>query len=206
MSQVRIAAFKRELKDIGSLTGILGIIPKDFLNIVHGMDAYVRTFYLKDKQGKKRQMATASDTRLEAIHRMLQRKILSKVSVPSSMHGYRRGRSTVTHSRNHVGAAYIARFDIKDCFPSIFSGRITLMYESLGASPLVAQWLTQLTTWKQRLPLGFSTSNDIANVIMAPMVKRLEHFCVGRGLKVSFYADNIEISGGARVKDIKRQI
>lgn len=153
--------------------------------------------------GKRRLLVQATDSGLGRLHKNIAQKILNGVALPEAMHGYRKGRSVVTHSKNHVGRSMIARFDIKDCFPSITAQRVRQAFRQLGASPEVSLWLTQLTTWEGRLPLGLATSNALANIVMVPLIERLATLCRKQGLAFSSYADNIEISGGWRVKRLR---
>jgi hypothetical protein len=161
--------------------------------------------FQKTVRGKKRQLIEARED-LRSYHQLIQDRILSKLPLADSIHGYRRGRSNVTHARRHSGAAVVLRFDIQDFFPSIKVPRVNKFFRNLGAGPESAELLARLTTFQGFLPIGFSTSPTIANHVVAKLVRRLEILARKERLSFSVYADNFEIAGTPRVEGFRTLI
>lgn len=194
----------RTLADISSLLGV----EMHVLNELAGkLSTHVRVSKVKIKE-KPRTLIEALPP-LNLIQKTLNKSLLSKLPTPRSMHGYKQGRSNVTHAASHVRAPVILRYDLADFFPSIRYPRVFKFFQSLGANSDAANILTRLTTFRGSLPLGFPTSPAIANQVASRLVRRLEGVAKKNALTFTAYADNFEISGptaSARFDKLIRRI
>lgn len=155
-----------------------------------------------NSRGKRRPISRPR-RKLDFIQRRIKDRILSRIAVSDSAHGWTKGRSHITHSSQHVGKDVLVTLDIKDFFPSIHFSRVYRLFVSLGCSPDVARLLTQLTTCDYRLPQGTSTSPAIANLILKPLDRRLEKLEGLYGIQYSRCGDDICISGKCGAAKLK---
>ncbi|MGH2859504.1 MAG: reverse transcriptase family protein [Solirubrobacteraceae bacterium] len=165
--------------------------------------------------------------RLREIQRWVLREILNRVAPHEAAHGFTRGRSVVTHAREHTGARVVLALDLRDFFASIPAGRVYGIFRSLGYRRSVAHALTGLTTnivaagaWEAiartieapgarfglgrilatpHLPQGAPTSPALANLAAFRLDRRLAGLSASLGLRYSRYADDITFSGPMRL-------
>jgi RNA-directed DNA polymerase len=154
--------------------------------------------------------------RLRLIQQKILRSILDLVPSHVAAHGFRRGRSSVTHATLHTGQRVVIRMDLKDFFPSIQVSRIHALFEKLGYSHSVAGTLARICVnrtpsgvfeaslpWAERqalktphLPQGSPCSPALANLCAYRLDIRLEALAQSMGASYSRYADDLVFSGG----------
>lgn len=159
--------------------------------------------------------------RLRAMQATILREILERVPAHPAAHGFRRGRSCLTHAALHTGQRVVIRMDLKDFFPSIPASRIHALFARLGYSQTVAGVLARLCvnrvpagvlrepagenalTWAQRqalraphLPQGSPCSPALANACAWRLDVRLDTLAQSLGARYSRYADDLVFSGG----------
>ncbi len=156
---------------------------------------------VKSKSGKRRKFYPPSPD-LRKIQKKIDKHILRKQDFPKSMHGYVRGFSAKTNAACHVGKYCVAKFDIKNFFPSIHSSRVQKIFGSLGFSESQAKILTRLTTVDYCLPHGFVTSPCLALLTMLNLEKRIQSAIGSLGLTYTFYSDDFTISGNGELKNL----
>lgn len=162
--------------------------------------------------------------RLRRMQQTILRKILDLVPAHGAAHGFRQGRSCVTHACLHTGKQVVVRMDLKDFFPSIPASRIHALFVKLGYSETVAGTLARLCTsrtpagafeekgpassftWQQRqalrsphLPQGAPSSPALANLCAWRLDLRLAALAASMGAAYSRYADDLAFSGGAEL-------
>jgi len=160
--------------------------------------------------------------RLRRIQQKILRQILDLVPPHPSAHGFRRGRSSVTHAALHAHQKAVIRMDLKDFFPSIQASRIQALFVKLGYSQSVAGTLARICVnrapyglfrdkqagcslpWSERqalktphLPQGSPCSPALANLCAYRLDIRLETLAQSLGASYSRYADDLAFSGGA---------
>jgi RNA-directed DNA polymerase len=157
--------------------------------------------------------------RLKIIQRKILREILNHVPADEAAHGFRRGRSTVTHASAHAGKQVVLRMDLAEFFPSVSGGRVFALFRTIGYPDHVAQLLTALTTnatpadvlreppahtmgeWRRallrsrHLPQGAPTSPAIASLSAYRLDRRLTGLARRFGVTYSRYADDLTFSG-----------
>lgn len=156
--------------------------------------------------------------RLRALQRQLLDDILNRIPPHEAAHGFRRGRSCLTHAALHVGKAWVVRLDLEDFFPAIAAGRVVRLFQTLGYPMPTARYLGALCThatpiavvsegpgtWRARreytaahLPQGAPTSPPLANLCAFALDARLHGLAGHLGLVYSRYADDLALSGEA---------
>ncbi|MEK6710804.1 MAG: reverse transcriptase family protein [Nitrospinota bacterium] len=103
--------------------------------------------------------------KLKDVQRIINDRLLQRITVHQSAKGAVRGRTLMDNVRPHVGKPMVAKFDMKDFFPSISSGRVYDFFVQIGCSPDVARLLARLTTYKGRIPQGTPTSPMLAVLV-----------------------------------------
>jgi len=159
--------------------------------------------------------------RLSAMQHKILRQILDLVPAHPAAHGFRRGRSCVTHAALHTSKRVVIRMDLKDFFPSIPASRIEAMFVKLGYSPSVAGTLARLCVnrtpggvfagvdvpWNERhalrsphLPQGSPCSPALANACAFRLDIRLNALAQSMGAAYSRYADDLVFSGDVELE------
>lgn len=105
---------------------------------------YRYTWRAKPSGGHR--LLEAPKPRLRAIQRRILREILDVVPAHEAAHGFRRGRSVLTHARAHAGRAIVVRLDLTDFFPSIGAARVRALFRAIGYPDDVAHLLACLCT------------------------------------------------------------
>ena len=102
-------------------------------------------------------------SRLRALQRKVLHGLLDRVPAHDAVHGFRRGRNTVTFAAPHAGKAVVIRFDLTDFFASVHAGRVYSVIRALGYPLNVARTLTGLCT--NRVPSGWLVAPDVRDRI-----------------------------------------
>lgn len=142
---------------------------------------------------------------LKSVQRKINR-LLQEIKLPNTFYGAVKNRSNIDNAKQHINQRCVARFDIKDFFPSISYGRVKSFFVCSGCTPPIAKLLAKLTTLKNRLPQGAPTSSTLANLILARHERRFRNLAMQFGLKVTFFQDDIGFSGGMDISRIEKLI
>jgi RNA-directed DNA polymerase len=171
------------------------------LEILEGLSESIVFQYgdirIPKKDGKSYRTINAPRERLIGVQSSINENLLAGLWLPESIHGSRTGRSTVTATAAHRGRPFWWQADIKDFYPSISANRVYDIFIALGCAPDVARLLTRLTTYDHRVPQGAPTSSSLANLYLrfSRVAQRLEGLARTHGLQVTFYGDDILVSG-----------
>ena len=159
--------------------------------------------------------------RLRHIQQTILRKILDLAPAHAAAHGFRRGRSCLTHAALHTGQRVVIRIDLKNFFPSIPASRILALFVKLGYPATVAATLARLCTsrtpasafnpgqvaWAERhalrsphLPQGSPCSPALANLCAFRLDIRLQELAASMDVAYSRYADDLVFSGGRELE------
>jgi retron-type reverse transcriptase len=170
------------------------------------------------KHSGELRLIEAPKPRLKAIQRQILKEILNRIPAHDSAHGFQRGRSTLSFTKDHLGKPVLLRMDLKDFFHSIPVARIGAFFRRLGYPEGVARLLQGLCThtsaealagapflslsWEQRkrladkhLPQGAPSSPALANLCAWRFDCRLQGLADHYQLSYSRYADDIAFSG-----------
>lgn len=166
-------------------------------SIIYPQPRY-RTFFIQKKSGGLRAI---SEPRLAV--KELQIKLLSFLSsfpiLPKHVaHAFISKRSIVTNARTHLANAphYLLNIDLQDFFPTIDFYRIRGLFNSkmFGFSYEISTVLSQLCTYKQKLPQGAVTSPFLSNLICRRLDSDLTKLARQHRALYTRYADDITFS------------
>jgi RNA-directed DNA polymerase len=157
--------------------------------------------------------------RLRDMQQQILRQVIDRVAPHPAAHGFRRGRSCVTHAALHTRQRMVIRMDLKDFFPSIPASRIVALFAKLGYSETVAAIMGRLCVnrtpagavrelpWSDRqllrmphLPQGSPCSPALANLCGYRLDIRLEALAQALGATYSRYADDLVFSGARELE------
>jgi hypothetical protein len=175
---------------------------------------------LKAKRSGGLRLIEIPKTGLKQVQRRLLSGLLDAIPAHESVHGFVRGRSAISHAREHAGHAVVIAYDLRDFFNSIGIARIRALWRTLGYAEGVADALARLTTTRtplavrerlldaggiaflgakrlasRHLPQGAPTSPALANLCAFGLDLRLEGLAWRFGAHYSRYADDIVFSG-----------
>lgn len=175
---------------------------------------------LKAKRSGGLRLIEIPKPELKRVQHRLLAGLLDAVPTHEAVHGFVRGRSAISHAREHAGHAVVLAFDLRDFFNSIGIARVRALWRTLGYAEGVAEALARLTTartplavrerlleaggvdWmgakrlaSRHLPQGAPTSPALANLCAFGLDLRLEGLAWRFGARYSRYADDIVFSG-----------
>jgi len=160
-------------------------------------DTAVKHYHPHKKKinGKKRVIANPSRAML-GIQRRILRKVLNLVPLPNELYGARPGRNLKQNAELHLRQPVLVTIDLRDCFPSVSYVRVFRLFrEDFMFSEEVSRLLTNLTTYRGCLPQGAATSAMLLNILLIPLCNKIRGIPQARGKKLSFWVDDIAISG-----------
>lgn len=96
----------------------------------------------------------------------------------------------------HQGAEVIVKMDIKSYFVNVTEALVyRVWHRELKCSEEVAQLLTMLTAYNDRLPQGAPTSSVLANIYLSSVFEPILNDCQTLGVTPAAYVDDIQFSG-----------
>jgi len=125
------------------------------------------------------------------------RPVLQHIYKPKPcVHGFVEGRSVVTNAEKHTNSRYVFNIDLADFYGSINFGRVYGMFLSspFNVEKSCAAVLSQLVTFKNRIPQGACTSPVISNLIARGLDRRLTNLAKRYHCTYTRYADDITFS------------
>ncbi|WP_153040576.1 reverse transcriptase family protein [Actinoplanes sp. TFC3] len=134
---------------------------------------------------------------LDSVSKNLYRSLLELLPYrpPDHVHGFVRGRSTLTNARAHLGKPCVLRVDLEDFFPSISSTTLQGALDQQGCDEKAAELVVSLATVFQRLPIGLSTSPFLSNVVFLSTDYALSEYARANNLSFTRYVDDLAFSG-----------
>lgn len=150
----------------------------------------------RKQRGGYREVCQPNDDELLRLQKRLKEFIDRKVLTPhQSVHGFTRGRSTVSNARVHLGARAVLTIDISDFFASVVRADVIASLQGSGANAVVANGIANVCTFNGVLATGFSTSPVISNLVFRPLDDVFASFSEENGVLYSRYADDLTFSG-----------
>lgn len=114
---------------------------------------------------------------------------------PAHVHGFVRGRSTISNAREHLGKSCVLRMDLEDFFPSIGAGTVKNSLQAQGYEDEAAELATSIVTIAGKLPIGISTSPFLSNLVFLETDQTLSEYSHSEGLSFTRYVDDLTFSG-----------
>ncbi|PIQ23444.1 hypothetical protein COW36_09350 [bacterium (Candidatus Blackallbacteria) CG17_big_fil_post_rev_8_21_14_2_50_48_46] len=152
---------------------------------------------------------------LRVIHSNLNKNFLKKISLNSSAIAFRSGLSYINFFSPHIENYFFLRLDIKSFFHSISKNLINNVFSSYFRDEFIDKnsqislleyfiFLTTLyidETYKNNqfkyqyiLPMGFSTSPLISNIVFRSIDIQISNICLEYGVTYTRYADDMLFS------------
>ena len=181
--------------------------PEELLSFARKAPGMYRSWEIekdKDNPGKGHRTITAPKEKLKGIQRALLDKVLCRIKTPDYM-GAGKGSSTRNTMRPHRDKKMVLSYDISHFFPSVSSKSILRALRDRGFPWDVASVITKLTTHRNQLPQGAPCSTKLAKIVLSAPAKNLKRLLANYGVSVdiSFWVDDIIISGPASLKNIE---
>ena len=133
---------------------------------------------------------------LRELQGAIQRNILARAALPEFMLGGVKGRSIKDNAKIHARKPMVLTIDVRNCFPSVTNKMVfDALSRELGFRGEPLRLVTKLTTFHRRLPQGAPTSTTLANLALIPVYERIVQIAAANGLAMSFWIDDIALSG-----------
>lgn len=187
------------------LSLLLGIKQSALYAISNSANAFYRTFYVRKKNGGKRQISAPLPLLLAAQQWILS-KILESVAVHPAAKAYKKGSSIKENARFHRGQESLFKSDVEDFFGSISQFWVYEFFRSLGYTTAIARLLAGLCCKNGVLPQGAATSGYLSNIYMYQFDDAVFNYCRTKRLRYTRYADDIAISGAGIELDETKDI
>lgn len=185
------------VESVQSLASIIGTTPDAIRATLARLPALCRHYHVFDPSKPSKDPRDIFDP--QGTLRRLQRAVYEKLLLPSinrspHSHGGVRGRSPLTHVKEHIGQTFVYTLDIASFFPSISLHRVQRLFIRQGCSEEVARILTRICTYNYHLAQGFITSPIIADMVIRPVDDKIAELAEHYGLKYSRFIDDITLS------------
>ena len=143
---------------------------------------------------------------LKIVQSRIQKNIISKIELPEYAFGAVKGKDNVKNALTHRGKKYNFTTDLSNYFPSIFNKQVYEMFIYNNFSPTVSRVLTQLTTYKGKLPQGAPTSPTISNLVFVKTGLKLQSIAKKNNLTFTSFIDDLTLSSTNDFKEIIPEI
>lgn len=188
------------------LATIIGVTTEKLIEVSGNIKKYI--YFKRKTTGTKKRLFIIPNKELRRIQTPINKNVLQKIKVPQEIGGGKKKRSIYKNALPHCGQKTVVTLDIKDFFPSISSKKLKDTLVNIGFNEEVSAMIVKLTTYNGRLPLGFSTSPILANIVLMQTANRFKKLAEQHNLKYSVWVDDIAISGhrASKFKNLFRKI
>ena len=112
------------------------------------------------------------------------------------VHGFVKKKSILTNAKEHLGAPVVLRLDLRNFFASIQSDMVhAALTKHASFTDDAAHLLVAVCVPEGRLPLGFSTSPALSNLVFDETDRALETWASANHVALTRYVDDIAVSG-----------
>lgn len=156
--------------------------------------------FQQTRGGKSRTIDRPVDP-LRRVQKRIYQLMIRGYQFPPYVHGGVPGRSIFTAVMPHIRQPVVITADLREFYPSISQSAVWSVWRhDLGCGRAVARLLTELSTWRGRLPQGAPTSMALSNLVMASadLEIALRLSTLGSGIKYTRWVDDLIISGPLR--------
>ena len=151
-------------------------------------------------------ITTPSRGKLRFVQERIKRYFLQGKPLPATVHGGVKLWSPAKHAEWHLGKKFHFVTDIKGYYPSVTPPMVYDTFRTLGHEAPAASLLTKLTTVDYLLPQGTVTSPYLANLVFAPIDRRIEDLCKKHKITYSRWVDDLAFSASSDFQDLIPQI
>lgn len=177
---------------ITTLATMLGLNPGFVWSLVHTNRRYYRSFALPKGRGFRE--ITAPKVGLKIVQKWVSVHLNRRYQPAEHVHGFVTGKSHVTAAECHVGAEWVASFDIRDFFPSTPQILVETVLMESGYSQEAARILGSICCYKGFLPQGAPSSPVLANMCFSSVDAGISELANDLELVVTRYADDVTYS------------
>ena len=115
--------------------------------------------------------------------------------MPDYLWAFEKGLTIRDMADKHCGKDWVVSLDIKDYFPSIKQRHVLSTLEDFGISGWAGKLISEIVTYKAKVPQGALTSPKISNMVTATTFGPQVHdLCELLGIVLTVYADDITMS------------
>ena len=169
-------------------------------NLIHWLtsdskDRY-QIFNIPKGDGTSREISAPVHS-LKTVQRWILVNILYRIKVSPYSYGFSKdgkGSPLVRCAEKHKGNLYILKIDVKGFYPSIKREKIYHQFTNIGYNASVANLLTNICVYEDKLPQGAVTSPYLANLICRNLDFRIAGYCNRRDITYTRYADDLTFS------------
>jgi RNA-directed DNA polymerase len=155
--------------------------------------------FLKVRPGKKSRLIDNPDDELKSVQRAIRRLLLGEAVIDPSVLACVPGGSGLKNASAHQHRPWLARMDVKKCYPSITDRAVYDLLKRSGYGHEPAALLTRLVTRAGHLPQGAPTSDLLANLYLGAIDKAANVLTRRLGIGYSRGMDDLTFSGGPQV-------
>lgn len=184
-----------KIYDIESFSTEIGLSPKILYLLSQKQYLFYQNKQIPKKDESSRQISIPS-TSLKLVQKWIKIKILDKLPLSDFSMAFRKGKSygIKKNAELHKYDSYILKIDLKDFFHSINKTKVFYLFKGVGYNNLIANILTNICTYEDRVPQGAITSPVISNLICKKLDYRLSGVASKRGISYTRYADDMYFS------------
>ncbi|MFF4133729.1 reverse transcriptase family protein [Streptomyces mirabilis] len=186
-----------EVDDLAAQAGVsVEILERLSSNLPAGAgQLYAQRIYRK-KHGGVREVFKPKPP-FDAVSKNLHRSFTNLFSyeAPDHVHGFVRGRSTISNASQHLAKKCVLRMDLEDFFPSISAATIKASLQEQGYEGKALDCAVNLVTIGGKLPIGLSTSPLLSNLAFLSTDHSLAEYAQSEGLSFTRYVDDLAFSG-----------
>ena len=207
MNSTSNASLRSPIRSVSKLAFVLGVKKRQLLEISENSAEYWKPG-ASFRKADSNEIRVTHDAKkpLKDIHEAIKNRILKTRAYPSYMLGGISDpinpRGCKQHAAIHCDKRILISEDIANFFPNTTTKRVyrIWLYE-FHCSPVVAEILTNLTTYDGHLPQGWKASSYLANLTLGNLETELvEHF-QSRGYAYSRFVDDITVSSAHEISD-----
>ncbi len=189
----------RDGHQLATLAQFLNISPEDVQSIPNNPRLSYRHFTIPKRNGRRRRIVAPSDP-LKKLQRQLLSSYLAAQEVHWTAMAFRRGYSTASHARHHLGQAVVLTVDLADFFTATSANRVRRWFRKLDWQGRALDVLMRICVYRASLPQGAPTSPALSNLVNLPLDRRLSELAAHSGGRYSRYCDDIAFSWGSDIE------
>lgn len=149
---------------------------------------------IKFRSGRRWRVSTRAVGNLDSAFKIASTLLSAGWSPPRSVHGFIRGRSTLTGASPHAGSKLVLSVDLKDFYGQISFRRVATALGVRFDADVLA-WVEGCCFMDDKLPLGFRTSPYLSNLAFEEADKQIEELARRRGITYTRWVDDLTFSG-----------
>jgi len=165
--------------------------------LLHRMTKAAKAFYIEvnipKKSGGFRKLACPSK-KVKVVQAWILKNILEKIKPNAAATAFIKGSKVIYNVTPHAENKYLLCLDLEDFFDNIIFYDVFFVFRSLGYTSEASALLSNICTYKGRLPQGGVTSPMLSNIICIKLDERLSRFAGARNIVYTRYADDMTFS------------